>query len=543
MVLNHEALKGYRVNSKIRLGGLWMVLWSLLAGCGDAGQSSSDAVKSTTEVTVKPLKIAVLRFQHETCTFCPGGDVAIEDWTRTRAPDQGAAVLQAGGYVKGFSAAMSEYSGVELIGLTSPEGVFGGSSRSWSTQDTFEHFMGLMLTDLKANLPVDGVYLALHGAMAVRGIPRPEAEIAKRVRQVVGGAVPIVATFDLHANEDEEFLKWADMAFVTKRYPHYDTSVQGARAARALVRMARGTYIPTTATRKPGVITPTVLQWTGKSPAMDIMERARRWEARETDVFVSVAFGFPWADVPDVGHTVQVMTNNDQALANRIAEDMEEFMWRTREGMFGEVFMMPAEAVSKTIRAIETGHKPVVLADYSDRNGDSTYILDEVIKQGLSKVLLGSIRDEHVIRKLIQDEVEVGEAFDMMVGGFAADSSGEPVRVKGALRYFGEGMGFEKIAIVQFGNSNTLIITPALEQVIWKSQYEVGGVNPDDYDVLMTKSRVHFRRGFDETGYAKSIFVVDAPGDFVGTVRLDALTFENVDLTELYPYGIPPSRR
>jgi len=54
---------------------------------------------------------------------------------------------------------------------------------------------------------------------------------------------------------------------------------------------------------------------------------------------------------------------------------------------------------------------------------------------------------------------------------------------------------------------------------------------------------VHFRRGFDETGYAKSIFVVDAPGDFVGTVRVDALTFENVDLTEFYPYGTPPSRR
>ncbi|MGK0395572.1 MAG: microcystin degradation protein MlrC, partial [Candidatus Azotimanducaceae bacterium] len=96
---------------------------------------------------------------------------------------------------------------------------------------------------------------------------------------------------------------------------------------------------------------------------------------------------------------------------------------------------------------------------------------------------------------------------------------------------------------VEFGDNNTLVITPALKQIIWKEQYEVGGINPDNYDVLMTKSRVHFRRGFDETGYAKSIFVVDAPGDFVGTVRLDALTFENVDLTKFYPFGIPPTRR
>ena len=32
-------------------------------------------------------------------------------------------------------------------------------------------------------MPVNGVYLALHGAMAVRDIPRPEAEIAKRIKR------------------------------------------------------------------------------------------------------------------------------------------------------------------------------------------------------------------------------------------------------------------------------------------------------------------------------------------------------------------------
>ena len=172
------------------------------------------------------LRFAVMTFAHETCTFCPGGDSDIERWTRIRAPYVGDDVLSAGTYVRGFVAAVREYKDVELIGLTSPAGVYGGSSASWSTEAAFNHFMNLMLEDLRESMPVDGVYLALHGAMAVRNIPRPEAEIAKRFREVVGPDIPIVGSFDLHGNEDEEFLRWADMAFVTKRYPHYDAGIQ-----------------------------------------------------------------------------------------------------------------------------------------------------------------------------------------------------------------------------------------------------------------------------------------------------------------------------
>ena len=163
------------------------------------------------------LRFAVMTFAHETCTFCPGGDSDIERWTKIRPPYVGDEVLTAGTYMRGFVAAAREYKDIELIGLESPAGVFGGSSASWSTEEAFEHFMGRMLDDLREAMPVDGVYMALHGAMAVRNIPRPEAEIARRFREIVGPDVPIIGSFDLHGNEDEEFLKWADMAFVTKR--------------------------------------------------------------------------------------------------------------------------------------------------------------------------------------------------------------------------------------------------------------------------------------------------------------------------------------
>lgn len=511
----------------------------IMTGC-----APEPGVEVAVEAKDDKLRFAVMTFSHETCTFCPGGDSDIERWTKLRPPYQGDEILSSDStYIKGFVRAADAYGEVELVGLGSPYGVFGGSSASWTTEDTFDHFMNVMLDDLRAAMPVDGVYLALHGAMAVRNIPRPEAEIAKRFREVVGPDVPIVGSFDLHGNEDAEFLRWANMAFVTKRYPHYDAGLQGERSLHSLVRQARGLYKATTATRKPGVITPTVLQWTGQSPSMDIMERARRWESREEDVYVSVFYGFPWADVPDVSATVHVMTNNDRDLADRIADDMSDYIWRVKEDLFGEEFAQPGDAAERATGAFAAGETPIVLADYSDRSGDATYTLKEVVARGLSGVLIATVRDENALASLAEVGAQVGDRFSMAVGGFAGPASGEPVQIDGTLTYLGEGFGYDTVAFVDFGDRNTLMITPALKQILWTDELEIGPVDPDDYDMFAIKSRVHFRRGFDETGYAKTIIIVDAPGPHVGTIRLEELPYENVTLENYYPYGTPPDRQ
>ncbi len=521
-------------------------LAAVLAACGQTPPDAptppaapeAPAPPATSDAVAKPLRFAVMGFSHETCTFCPGGDTTVEDWTKLHPPLEGDEVFDIDPYMRGFVAASREYANVEPIGLPSPVGVYGGSSRSWNTEESFDYFVGNMLDALKEAGPVDGVFLSLHGAMATRGIPRPEAEVAKRFREVVGPDVPIVATFDLHGNEDGEFLRWADMAFTTKRFPHYDSYLQGERALRSLVRLARGTYTATTASRKPGIVTPTVVQWTGASPAMDIMERARRWEARVPDAFVSVSFGFPWSDVPDIGAAIHVMTNNDQEMADEIADDMSAYMNRLREAFVkGPDIKMPEEAVRLSKIARAEGAAPVALGDYSDRSGDSTFILREVIDQNLGGVIIGSIRDENAIEAITSEGLAEGDAFDMEVGGFMGEASGAPVRVTGTLAHLGPGLGFDEMAIVTFGDGNALMITPTLRQLVNPEQMRVGPIKPEDFDVFVVKSRVHFRRGFDETGFAKTIHIVDAPGAFIGTTRLDALTYENVDLKSMYPYN------
>jgi microcystin degradation protein MlrC len=509
----------------------FVILIFALLSCGPTG-----------EVGDAEFKVAVAMFSHETCTFCPGGDVTVEDWVRVSPPLKGEALLDADGYVRGFTKMARDYGNMELVGLTSPVGVFGGSSRSWNTEETFNHFLDLMVQDLEAEMPVDGVYLALHGAMAVRNVPRPEAEIARRFREVVGPDVPIAASFDLHGNEDAEFLRHADFAFTTKRYPHYDAALQGERAARALHMTMTGRYAPTTATRRPGIITATVLQWTGASPSMDIMERARRWEAREEDAFVSVFYGYPWSDVPDVGATIHVMTNGDQELADEIAEDMNDYFWRVREAFAVGSYPVPEEAARQVRRAVAEGAVPVAVGDHSDRPGDATHILRAFEAAGIGHVLYGTITSPGTLEDLVAMGASAGDAFDMEIGGVTA-SGGTPARIQGTLVYFGEGFSYDQVAVVAFGDGNVVIITPTYEQVTDPGRFRFAPIDLEDFDVFVVKSRVHFRRGFDETGFAKTIIVVEAPGPFVGTTYLDALPYEHADLSVLYPYGVPPERR
>ena len=478
---------------------------------------------------VKPLKIGVATFSHETCTFCPR-PTGVAEWEFYGPPERGESVLDAGPYIRGFVSQVREFGDMELVGLLSPRNAVGGSSGSWITQEAFDKYTGGIVKDLEEQGPFDGVFLALHGAMAVTGVPRPEAEIARRVRAAVGD-IPIVATFDLHGNEDGAFLEVADGTFTVKRYPHYDARLQGERAARYLLRVIRGTYKPTTATRKPGVITPSVYQGTGVSPARDIMERARRWECRRPDAFVSVFFGFAYADVPDAGATVSVMTNDDQALADEIADDMADYIWRVRAEFAGRKLPKTDEGVALAIAAARAGQTPVVIADHADRTGNSTHILEALIRQEANNFCIATIADTKCIDEIVS-EAAVGESVTVDVGGYADRFAGNPVTINGTVEFLGEYGHFDTVAVLRFGANNRVIVTPTLHQVTTPEIFDALNIDLSECEIISLKSRVHFRRGFHETGLAGAIFEIDTPG--LGPADLTTLDYENVP-KDLYP--------
>ena len=187
-------------------------------------------------------------------------------------------------------------------------------------------------------------------------------------------------------------------------------------------------------------------------------------------------------------------------------------------------------------QAIAKGETPVVLADHSDRSGYATWILKEAIKQGLEGVLFATIADAKLSDALKAKGVKAGDVFDYDVGGLADESAGQPVRIKGTIAKVAEGYGQFRV-VVEFGKGNVLILSRYLVQV--QEPLPLNELVPDvsTFKAIAIKSRVHFRRGFDDSDFAKTILLVEPVEPFLGTVRLDGLPYKNVDLKKFYPYG------
>jgi microcystin degradation protein MlrC len=380
--------------------------------------------------------------------------------------------------------------------------------------------------------------------MAATGIPRPEPEIVRRVRAVVGQDIPIMVTLDLHANEDQELADAADGVFILKTYPHVDSEAIGMMAARCIIDTVRGDFKPTMALRKPGIMTPSVYQGTGFFPAKDIMDRGREWEAKEEKVYaVSVAFGFAYADVPDVGATVVVVTNDDQELADKVAQDMSDYIWSLREPFAGKILPKTREGVKRAIAAARAGKTPVVIADHSDRTGDSTHILKELIDQGAENFCVITIADEKAIEE-ISEKAEVGAKVAQKVGGYATEWSGEPAEITGTVEFLGEctftmtgpmskgaTRNIGKTTVLGFGKNNHVVISPHLHQVLDDAPFAALGLDLKVLDIISIKSRVHFRAFYNDV--AGEIIEIDAPG--LGPADVTQHTFENAP-EDLYPF-------
>jgi microcystin degradation protein MlrC len=233
--------------------------------------------------------------------------------------------------------------------------------------------------------------------------------------------------------------------------------------------------------------------------------------------------------------TIQATSNGNPELARKAADDVAAWAWRRRKDLLNTAKVHPIpEGVKLAKEALARGDWPVVLADHSDRSGSATWILQQVIAQDLSDVMIATIADRKAVAAVKAKGLKAGDAYDMEVGGLADESAGAPVRVTGKIALVTHAFGRDWVSVA-FGRNNLVVLSEYLTQVMYHA--DLAGFSADKFKVFAIKSRVHFRRGFDDSGFAKTILLVEPEQPFLGTVRLEALPYKNVDVTKFYPFG------
>ena len=194
----------------------------------------------------------------------------------------------------------------------------------------FKDFLENCRRDLAAAQPVDGVYICEHGGAIATHTHDPDGDMFTMVREVVGPAVPIVATLDLHCNISDEMEEAVDLMIGYRTNPHVDLYERGVEAAGALREMMAGLRPKSYRVRLP-LVAPSVTQLTADGyPYGDLIKRGQAMIDDEI-MNVSAVTGFAFADTPKNGLTVVVTARHDVERAKQVAIELAELAWRDRE--------------------------------------------------------------------------------------------------------------------------------------------------------------------------------------------------------------------
>ena len=412
--------------------------------------------------------------------------------------------------------------GVELLPTTYGAAVPGGRV----SREAFDMLRGEILDGIRAALPVDGVLLGLHGAMALQDADDGEGPLIAAVREIVGPDVPIIAPLDLHTNLSDEMMAEADGFIGYKEYPHTDTPETGAQALRMLVATIRGEITPTMAYARVPLIAPNqsmVTTW--QSPLKEAIDRARAMEDEPGVVAATVLGGFPFADVPFAGVATIVVTDGDPALARRCADELASLCWERRE-RFTIHPTPPDEAIAEAL-AGEPG-SVYVLADISDSGasgtaGDGTVILKALLDAGARSAAVAQIMDPAAVAACVA--AGVGGTVALSVGGKHDGLHGAPVKVRGMVRLIHEGsfvqagpMGRGRVAsrgrtvVLEIGGRGgiELQLTELRGHPNDLNYFRAFGIEPTARRLLVLKSAAHFRAAFEPI--ATRVIEVAAPG-------------------------------
>ena len=468
-------------------------------------------------------RIAIGGFQHETNTFAPSlatlrefemGDEWPELTTGAGLPDRVRGMnLPIAGFID-----EAERSGHRLLPTT-----WGSASpSSYVTEHAYEHIAGLIVEGLRAARPLDAVYLCLHGAMVSEHLEDGEGELLRRVRSLVGGDVPVVASLDFHSNMTPEMIEHADALVGFRTYPHIDMADTGRRTARHLDGLLRGSGATHRAFRQVPFMIPLTWQCTTSEPMRSIMEMRDDLEDAEV-ASLSVMAGFPAADIHHCGPSVFGYGRSPDAVERAVdvlAREIER-----RESEFDGVLHSAGEGVRSAMEIARSASRPVVIADTQDNPGaggdsDTTGMLRALVDNDAPAAALGMLFDPDAA--FAAHAAGAGSAINIALGGRSGIPGDAPFAAEFRVEQVGDGqftgtgpmyggarMNLGPMASLRIRDIQ-ILVGSRKAQLADLAMYRHCGIEPTTRKIIVNKSSVHFRAAFEPI--AAEVLICVAPG-------------------------------
>ncbi|MEI9997475.1 MAG: M81 family metallopeptidase [Rhizomicrobium sp.] len=369
-------------------------------------------------------------------------------------------------------------------------------------------------SNLKAAMPVDMVVMFLHGAQVAEGCDDCEGEVLEDVRAMVGSGVPIGVEIDLHGNVTARMIANADVIVACKEYPHVDFGLRAVDLMVLMEKTVRHECKPAMAFARVPMFGsfPTTLQ-----PMRSFVDEIMTMEGKDGILSISVGHGFPWADTPDAGGTVIVVTDDDMAKAQRLADDLAQRLFAMRRDIWAPRMSIDA-ALS---RALKNTGRPTVLADMIDNPGggapgDATHILRAMLERGVTDAAIAMIWDPVAVQMAF--DAGIGRRIPLRIGGKVSALGGDPVDLDATIVALAErAMQSELGPAVNFGPAAAIeaagiqiVLSTRRRQTFTSECFTALGIDPLRKKLLVVKSQQHFHEHFAK--FAAEIVYVDSPG-------------------------------
>ncbi|HZP92589.1 MAG TPA: M81 family metallopeptidase [Burkholderiales bacterium] len=468
------------------------------------------------------MRIAIGGFQHETNTFAPS-KATFEDFARGGGWPP---LLQGRDMFDGVAGINIPIAGFidackgghhELL----PTAWAAASPSAHVTREAYERIAGVIVEGVRHALPLDAVYLDLHGAMVAEHLDDGEGELLARVRAVVGTELPVVASLDLHANVTRRMMAHADVLIAYRTYPHVDMAETGARVARYLERRLTGLQRPQLAAARIPFLIPLQAQSTMLEPNRSVYAELVKLE-REGAI-LSYTPGFPAADFPECGPAVFAYAD-EGAAAQRAVQRLSNLVIEAERDYDFPVYD-PDEAVRRAMAIAAHASRPVVIADTQDNPGaggdsDTTGMLRALVENRARKAALGLMVDPQAAKAA--HAAGEGAAIDIALGGKSRIPGDAPFQARFTVERLSDGKltckgPFYRGARMNLGSCALLrvdevrvVVASDNPQMADQEMYRFIGVEPTGQKILVNKSSVHFRADF--APIAEEILVAKAPG-------------------------------